>query len=141
MCARAREGFLLKHAAGSGFARSGVGVGDIVYVVNVQAGRLRLIGRMQIGRIVSDRTAGPAPWQAVGHCIAAPGTASVVRRDRFVPVSVVRRLRFVRRDGLTLPPTFKARQRDLLSQRTFQSVRRLTLDSARLLDDFLAAHP
>ena len=57
-CRQEREvAGLLEHTAGNQFLRRGVRPGDFVYVVNVSSGRMRVIGRMKVARIVGRRKA------------------------------------------------------------------------------------
>ncbi|MBK9118153.1 MAG: hypothetical protein IPM18_00880 [Phycisphaerales bacterium] len=140
-CEFQQAGRPLHHTAGNDFAHKHVAPGDYVYVVNILRGRLRIIGRMQVARIVNYDEACELldydPWDADEHCLAVPGSATTVRLDRFVPIELVRRLRFARTDNSMVPLAFRDRDADLLDQQTLRAVRRLTPQSAALLDGIL----
>ena len=76
--AESAVGGLLNHAASNQYRR--VAVGDTVWLVSVLDGRLRLIGRIIVGRIVDQ--AGAARelgttnlWKADHHILPSPDTA------------------------------------------------------------------
>ena len=132
---------VLDHTAGNDFGRTGVQPGDFVYVTNILRGRLRFIGRMQVQRIVSYdeacRLLDCDLWEADEHCIAVPETATRMSFERYAPLETARRLRFVRADGTIIGLTFRAGDPQLLEQQTLRSVRRLTPESAELLDELI----
>lgn len=78
-------GGLLRHAASNQYRR--VHVGDTVWIVSVIEGRLRLIGRIIVGRVVDQDGAAEALgvanlWKAEHHILASPGTAQeIASRD------------------------------------------------------------
>lgn len=128
------------HVGGNAFESRGVRVGDKVYAVVVMRGRLFLIGRMTVGRIVySDDEAreliGYPPWSAREHLICARDQCTMQRFDRELPVDVVRQLRFESTEG-PVPPVF--RESDKLDQQTLRGVRKLTASAAALFDHALA---
>jgi hypothetical protein len=130
---------LLEHTASNQFRAKGAG--DIVYVVNVTNGQLRLVGRMVVDRVVSkaeaDRHFKSDCWPATDHCIARSGTAGNVRFNRFTPPSVVAGLKFRTPKGDVVGPVFSDSQDHLLDSQTLRGVRELTADSAAALDQVL----
>ena len=106
--------------------------GDRIYVVTNQYGTLYLAGRMTAERIVGQREAerqlGGDLSPATEHVIGVDGTP--MKFDRAAPDGVVRRLQF----GDGRPLVFR---RGRLDQQTLRGVRRLTSESASLLDALL----
>jgi hypothetical protein len=129
------EGEPLAHAAGSRFSSRGIEPGDIVYIVAVHRGQLYLLGKLQVGGIVTKdearRILGSEPYDAPEHMIASACTPA---RLIPIPVSVARELRFIsgsRREGLTF------RDENLLDPQTLRVIRELDAESAGRLDDSL----
>src|SRR5437667_5175611 len=94
-----QEGEPLRHAADNQFRLRGVAVGDFVYVVTVIAGRLFLLGRIEVDRILGQEEAeaavGATLWQADDHILAKPGTENPLRFRREVPIKATKGLRFM----------------------------------------------
>jgi hypothetical protein len=116
-----------------------VRVGDNIYVVTVRSGRLYLIARFTVGRITKSdaearRYLDYEPWSAPDHLHAEAGTGTVCNFDREVPLDTVRQLRFETKAGIR-EPVFKDNTR--LDTQTLRGVRRLTANSARLLEELL----
>lgn len=130
-----REGEPLCHAAGSRFSSRGIEAGDFVYVVAVHGGKLYVLGKMQVGKIVSKdearRILGMEPYDASEHLIADACTQA---RLTEVPVTIAKELRFVnssRKEGLAF------RAADVLDPQTVRVVRELDAESASRLDELL----
>jgi hypothetical protein len=137
-----RDGWHLRpldHAAGSQFLRNGVRVGDDIYVVTVKSGRLFLIARFTVGRITTSdsearRYLDYEPWSAPDHLHAEVGTSTSCNFEREVPLGRARQLRFETKAG-TREPLFKDESH--LDQQTMRGVRKLTANSARILEELL----
>lgn len=128
----------LRHIAGNQFRRRGVQPGDAVYIVNVAGGRLRLISRILIDEVIGEAEArerfGDDLFPASEHCLRRNGKGEPVDLDRFVEEGIVRKLTFINARGRTVHPKFTPRGSGLLDSQTLRGVRRLTEESARLLD-------
>jgi hypothetical protein len=129
----------LDHAAGSQFLRNGVRVGDNIYVVTVRDGRLFLVARFTVGRITKSdaearRYLDYEPWSAPDHLHAEAGTGTICNFEREVPLDRVRQLRFETKAGVR-EPVFKDHSR--LDTQTMRGVRKLTANSARILEELL----
>lgn len=129
------EAGLLGHAAGSRFSSRGIEAGDLVYIVAVHRGQLYLLGKMQVGKIVSKdearRILGTEPYDAPEHLIASACTSAELTE---VPVAVAKELRFIggsRKEGLAF------REEDILDPQTMRVIRELDPESASRLDDLL----
>ena len=137
--ATATDGELLDHIAGNVFTERGVSPGDMVYVVTVLRGALHLLGKLQVAFVADAETAaaalGTTPdhlWEADDHVVA--DAATPMDFDRQVPLSVAEQLRFVSGDDEPKPMKFKG---GMIDQQTMRGVRRLTPQSALLLDGLL----
>lgn len=128
----------LDHTAGNHLDPKTVRSGDVVYVVTVRDGTIRLIGRMVVDRIVGQREAErllkDRLYTARHHVIAAKGQSSQIR-DREIPGRIVRQLRFETAQGTT-KVTFK--DRGQVARQAMRKPRRLTAESASILDEFIA---
>ena len=132
---------LFDHTAGNGLRKRGIRPGDVVYGVSAPKGKLFLIGRMVVERIVDYRTARRLltyePYDAEDHLIAVEESASRITGGGIeVPPEIVRQLRFLGRGGLQAPK-FRLADRGLLDQQTLRACRELTGESASLLDTLL----
>jgi hypothetical protein len=115
------EGNPIRAAAGTGFF-SKIEPGDRVYVTNVMAGRLRLLGSFTVRQVVRASESGKpaeANWDAPEYLLAQEESSSLLG-FRVVPDGVVRELRFFSKDR----PTVRA-------------VRELTPQSAAILESLL----
>lgn len=132
---RDSKGAALAHTASNQFRARGVSPGSHVYVVTVRQGILFLIGRMEVGQIVSKRQAERVlnypVWDAEEHLIASKGTGTKMIFNRSVPVTITEQLLF-EKSGKFEPPVFKAPGR--LDQQTLRGVRKLNESSAALLE-------
>lgn len=129
------DGQPLGHAAGSKFSHRGIQVGDFVYVVAVHQGKLYLLGKMQVGKVVTKDEArqilGMEPYDAPEHIIASACTLAHLSE---VSLEVAKELRFAsgsRKEGLTF------REGDLLDRQTLRGIRELDAESASQLDELL----
>lgn len=132
------DGRALDHTAGNLFTQRGVIVGDRVYVVNVVKGILKLIGRLEVGKIVSmaeaEKLMGYEVWDAPEHLVAKKGTATPMRFKREVPLNITKELLF---EGTKSYEPLKFVSEGILDRQTLRGVRRLTDASAHLLESLL----
>ena len=130
--AKAEEGNRLNHLAGNMFHLRNVKLGDSVFVVTIRAGKLFLCARMMVEQVCSkqeaERILGYAVWDAEEHLISRDGTP--MRFDRMVPEAIVRQLRFGEK-----PLRFESA--DILDRQTLRGVRKLSPESADLLNEFI----
>jgi hypothetical protein len=115
----------LNHTAGDQLGK--VSPGDTVWIVTIMAGRLCLVGRIVVGRVVSRRVAERVLrttnlWDAKFHVIARRGTVSTLRAIDIR--GIASRLQFMGSVD-RLPRGY--------SGRSLQTLRTLTADSAKLL--------
>jgi hypothetical protein len=132
---KASEGRPLRHAAGSRFSKRGIEPGDFVYIVSVHQGSLYLLGKLQVGQIVSQNEArrilGTEPYDAPEHLIASAGTWPQLIE---VPLALTKELRFIsgpRKEGIAF------RTEDRLDPQTMRMIRELDPESASRLDNLL----
>jgi hypothetical protein len=130
-----RDGEPLGHAAGSRFSSYGIEPGDFVYIVAVLQGKLYLLGKMQVGKIVTKdearRLLGVEPYDAPEHVIASACTQA---RLTEVPVTISKELSFLSgssKKGLAF------REEDVLDPQTVRVIRELDAESASRLDELL----
>lgn len=133
------EGELLDHIAGNIFLQRGVEIGDTIYIVTVNKGKLYLCCKILVDKIcgVNEAAAdiGKNPedlWQADEHIAASASTP--IHWDFEVPIKITKQLKFLSGDEskhLTFLPN------DKLDQQTLRGVRRLTTESAATLDKLL----
>jgi len=97
-----------KHDASDLFRRRGVEPGDFLYEWSYWDAKLFLVGKMQVGRFISQKEAdalyrptGDSAWKASDHVLARRSTATPMSFDRTIPLDVVRRLEFVSPAGKT----------------------------------------
>jgi hypothetical protein len=135
--AREREGRPLELAASNQYPKVGLGAGDVLHIVYLEAGRMHSIGRLPVAEIIDRNEAvrrfSEKIWKRNFYAVARAGEGDAFVFDLRVPDEVVRRLRFERSNGeiTRLEP-----DRDgVLNGQALQAIRRLTPASARLLDD------
>ena len=134
-------GYPIGHAASNEFAKRGVAVGDSLYIVHQERRELFLGGRLTVGRLLTYRDAQehfgkPDVWPANDHVLAKAGTEQRLDPSRVVPREMLPQLTFARPDG-----TYTGLRLDAdgaANQQTLRTVRELTPDSARMLDDLIA---
>jgi hypothetical protein len=133
--ARKAEPGPLRYAAGSRFRSRGIEPADFVYIVAVHRGQLFLLGKMQVGRIVSKQEAqcilGVEPYDAPEYLIASACTP--VRLSE-VPVAIARELRFI---GASRKERLAFRDEAVLEPQTMRVIRELDPESANRLDELL----
>lgn len=136
--AEIEDGEPVSHAASNQFGR--VEAGDVVWLVTVREGRLRLVTAIDVGHVTDQAGAaalvGKQPsdlWDADTHIVAADGTArEIVDRDI---QHLASKLRFVSpggNDRLTLTSD------GLVNPQQLQTMRVLTDGSADLLAGVLS---
>lgn len=123
----------LTHTANDQFRGVGVVPGDRVYIVGTEAGRLLLLSRLIVDRVVgqgaAERAFGRGTYEASDHLI---GDGATLRLDRGVPEDVARRIE--RESGKRLKISPSAYHVDINSLRR---TGRLTEASAALLEGLL----
>lgn len=133
------EGKRFGHTAGNLFTKRKVGRGDFVYAITVRNGRLFVIGRLEVGQIISKQAAQSVfpyeVWDAADHVVALQRTGTVIRFDVAVPAKLSTGLRFMCRGRTSNPKLAGPKQ---LDRQTLRGVRELTKESARSLDAFLS---
>lgn len=133
------DGVLLDHTAGNRFVRAGVTTGDRVYIISVRQAVPILVGRMIVSRppVSFDEACKLLPyepWDAEEHLISTESGASVQSSERVIPVEILRQLRFESPTGIT---ALKFVSDTRLDQQTFRGVRRLTSESADMLEGLI----
>lgn len=133
------EGEPLDHTAGNLFRQRGIADGDKIYVVNVRKGKLYLIGRLRVDKIVSTTEAERLLktkdlWEANEHVIALAGSATSKKFRNMIPLEVTKKLLF-ESGGKYKPLYFESE--GVLDCQTLRGVRKLTDSSAILLEKFL----
>jgi hypothetical protein len=115
----------------------GVAPGDVLYIAYLDDRRLHLLGRLPVEEILSqeqaERRFGERLWEAREHAVGDDGDIGVF--DVRVADDVVRGLRFEREDGKVT--TLNVAADGSVDGRALQSVRRLSSESASLLDEIL----
>jgi hypothetical protein len=131
-----REGKPVRASASNSFRQRGVSVGDIVYVVSLNAGQLYLGGRMIVKRIVSrpeavrlfhsDNLYDAEEW------VVDPGqTGTLLDLHRRISPRLTKQLRFKSKSG---PRGLCFVSHTKLDNQATRGVRELTPESASLLD-------
>ena len=140
------QGQSLEHTASDLFRKREVDHGDSIYVAHIEDGRLHLIGRLVVERLLDQRQAeakyGRNLWTASDHAIGR-GTPKVL--NRLVPHRVARELAFDAKTGRRHPDSEPVYQTtyltfehgDRLRGQTTRTVRRLSDASARALERLL----
>jgi hypothetical protein len=128
----------LDHTASNLFKSRGVSSSDLIYVVTIRQGKMHLVGRLVVSEVVSmaeaRRRLPYEPYQARDHALAVRGSATAMLFSRVVPIVRVRQLRF-EAQGAQRSLVWVSRHQ--LDQQTLRGVRRVTTNSARLLDTLL----
>jgi hypothetical protein len=130
----------LAHTASDQFRARGVAPGDAVYVVSFHRGVLRVLGRLDVDRVVTRTQAQRALgtqnlWEAADHLLGKPGTVMRYQPDAVVPSADLRRLEFVSPDG-TINGVVYNRHGNVDPQ-SFRSLREVTPATAGLFDGIL----
>lgn len=123
----------LDHTAGTQFRSRGVTPGDRIYVLATRQGRLLLLGRLHVQRVVgqheADRHFGTHVYEAPDHLI---GTGTDLRLDREVPENIARLLQRESGKHLRIDPDHYR-----VEANSLRSTGRITEQSAALLDTLL----
>ena len=142
-CRAGSQPELLRHTAGNQLKRRGVAPGDELYIVTIYFGELYLLGWMEIGEITTRSVAARVLkcaeselYEAADHALAEK--SSYLSFDTKIPLRSAARLRFV--SGKT-ERGLAYREPGALDVQTLRSVRTLTAESARKLDEFLLFPP
>lgn len=131
------------HSASDLFNERGVQPGDHLYVITFWEGDLFVVGRMILDVVVgfdeARRRLNYEPWDGVDHAIARKSTMTNMVFDTKVKPADGAQLRFTNRDGTAESPP--ARWPDgRVNHQAFRGVRRITAETAAILDRTLAAH-
>jgi len=110
-----------------------------VYVISFWDGTLKVLGRLDVDRIVdqaeAERIQGEQLWDADDHVLAERGSASKLG-VRVVPDSKLGKIEFINADGSMVG--VKYNRRGKVEGMTFQvEVREITTTTARLFDQLL----
>lgn len=128
-----KAGEMIEHTANEQFRGVGVEPGDRVYIVGTEAGRLLLLSRLVVGRVVgqreADRKYGRETYEASDHLI---GDGAPLRFDRVVPEDITRQT--ARESGKRIKIAADAYRVDATSLRR---TGRLTEASATLFEQLL----
>lgn len=123
----------MTHTANAQFRRAGVTPGDRVYVVGTKDGELLLLGRLGVGRVVSQREAeaqfGHDVYEAPDHLL---GAGTRIDLDRVVPESIARQIERESGKPIKMDPA-----RYQLNVHSLRTTGRITEDSAALFDSLL----
>ena len=129
----------LDPTAGEQFKSRQVEPGDWIYVVTFRAGVLRVVARMEVEDIVSQRVANKRlsynAWRATEHVMAVPRSASPMRFDAAVRTADVGAIRFITADGSPSAPA--TNRRGDFDPQTFRGVRQITEATAAIFDKVL----
>lgn len=133
------DGDLFIHTAGNRFVSAGVDTGDTVFGISVRRGTPILVGRLiasspPVSFEVAQELLPYEPWDADEHIIAVDGSASTQSSERVIPIDILRKLRFESPSGVS---ALKWVSESRLDQQTFRGVRRLTPESAELLESLI----
>ena len=131
------QGRRIQHIAGSLFSSRGVATGDRIYVITRSGCDIFLVCVAVVDAYVTEAEAErrlrykvyPAP----DHILLASATPA--RLDCKIPADTLKSLRFQRKDGVISTVTFDSN--GCPDKQTFRTLRNLTSDSAKELDQLL----
>lgn len=131
-----------KHTGGGEFRRRGVEPGDLLFGITVIDGKMYVGGWMRVNQILTQKQAerylGRSDlWEALEHCVCEQEDCSRLIFDLVVPDPIARRLRF-ESGGEPRPLVFTPS--GAIDKQTLRGVRRLTSESADLLQQLVAEH-
>ena len=127
-------GVPLFKAAGTQFRRRGARAGDVLYVIGYENGIAYLIGRMVI-KLIRDRNAEDGDtWSGCDIVEGTDGTP--MRFLRTLSMDELEQLRFTDRDG-NEERGLAIEDGQLADPQSIRSLRRITVESAALLDQCL----
>jgi hypothetical protein len=136
------EGFV-GHSASSVFRQRGVRTGDRMYVISVLGGRLRVIGRLDVEDVVTQKRAdelfGHHVWEGTEHVVARPGSGTPRRLDAFVPDGRLGEVELVGSDGAV--SAVKVNRLGHIDVLNLQGLREITTHTANLFDHVLGLKP
>jgi hypothetical protein len=124
------EGGLYAGTLSGQFSRRGVGRGDWIYPVHVCGGLLGVVCRMQVESVDDNCDPAPDDWPEVA--LAIPDSRTPMRFANLLSESLGRRLRFVSDEAPDLLV-----KRGAVDPRGLQTMRELTPESAKLLDELI----
>lgn len=132
------NGELLDHTASNDFRERGISSGDAVYVVTVQKGKLHVSAKIIVGQILNRSEAMDALghsnlWDASDHIIASRSTP--INWQLEIPLKITEQLEFFSAAGLRSKLVFRSPGE--LDEQTLRGVRRLSSESASLIDALL----
>lgn len=122
-------------AAGTGFEGK-ISPGDRVFITNVLAGKLRLLGAFNVDRVLNtarDGKPAEAPWDAPEYLIAQAGSATNLRFIELTDEAVKAMTFSEGKPSVTVRPT------GAVDGQTMRAIRKLAPASADMLDALLAA--
>jgi len=131
----------LDQAASKQFCKRHVRIGDYVYAVNIRAGRMMVLGRMRVAKITPGKKDQDDFWDAYDQVNAEDGTATLLNFTRKVKPKTAKSLRFLTSSGEEHSLVFSKEDSKLLDSQTLRGVRRLTEESAELLDRAVGLNP
>ena len=122
---------LVEHIAGNRLGH--INRGDVVWVVTIRSGELRLIGRILVDAVVdqaeAERRLGRADlWEATHHALVVPGTAEPIRDDSIADLAGQLTFESAKSSRLTVV-------RGRVNPQQLQAIRRLTPEGAALLQE------
>jgi len=124
------------------FRKRGVQAGDYVYIVANDEGYIWLIGRMIVGKVLSQDAAADGLgsdaaelWNAEDHLIAHPESSSFFNPAGRLQPEVAKKLLFLSKDGAK---PLKFNRDGMLDSQTLRGVRELLPASAKLLEEHLS---
>lgn len=125
----------LDHAGSEQFRQRGVKRGDRLYVLATRGGRILLLGRLTVARIINqqqaDRHFAPiAAYQATDHVV---GEGTPLELDRVIPETIARQLARESGKRLKIDPAMYR-----VDPQSLRTTGRITAESAALLDQVLA---
>jgi hypothetical protein len=137
----ASEDRTFTHTACNEFVTRGVEPGDLIYLVSLEDGKMVILSRGEVARIVTHSEAerilkNDDLWDAADHALIAPGTGLPFGKSK-VGDDVASGLRFLLKNGSE--SALKYRENGRLDGQTLRTVRQLTPESAAQLDAVLEA--
>jgi hypothetical protein len=131
------SGAPLSFTAGSGFLAKHVTPGDYVYIISVHEGSLRLLGRFEVGRIMTSfeeakQVFGPDVEEAAEYALPMEHSATGLHFTRGVDWQLAGELRFISLDDKPKPLKFAGHEK--IDAGMLTGVREITPSSAALLD-------
>jgi hypothetical protein len=131
-------GNLLDHIASDQLKPGFINLGDTIWIVTSHDGQLFLLGRMIVGKIIegqreAEREWGKGPlWKAKFHIKPEPGTEEFARKVEITDLASFLRFESKDADRLTV-------DKGRVNAQQLQRVRKLTVESARLLETRLGS--